>query len=386
MVNNYYYLAVLLAFQAPCICLIVCTYVFFALRRNGLTRKQYLLLKALAIGTFLLALCEVLTGAISYNLFDWNVRYIRVCANSAYICTLFNTVVLSEYCLSKINKKSNFLVNCLRVMYFLTAGILIFRFLSFGTKLFLYFGPNEELMYGPLDDIQSWACLAIDVFLLVIVLYNFFDKEEYVNKESNQKLVFSVFFIGFIQLIYLLTYIPYIVWMSYMIVIVYLYIIVQELLVYTDELTTLKNRRRMLIDINELQHNNKKWSFIMCDINSFKQVNDIYGHNEGDRALRIVSRILDEVSTSNDFEAYRLGGDEFALVLTDDNIYRTNEIIEEINSKLSDYNKIGDIPYEISISYGQSIVGENSIDVVQDIIDLADQRMYENKKEYKKKK
>jgi diguanylate cyclase (GGDEF)-like protein len=88
-------------------------------------------------------------------------------------------------------------------------------------------------------------------------------------------------------------------------------------LAITDPLTGLLNRRKFE---EVLQHEAgmairyQPLSLLMIDVNLFKQVNDSYGHQAGDEALKTVARVLKSCSRSTDFCA-RLGGDEFAVIL-----------------------------------------------------------------------
>lgn len=384
MITDFYRLALLLAFQAPAICIIVCAYVFFTLKRNGLTRTQFILIRLLSVFCILFTLCELMSGLINYDIFDWHVKYIRIIYNITYTILLGNVIILSEFCISKIIKKPRVLITIIRIFYFVVATILMFRFFSFNTKLFCYFGPNEEVCFGPLDDLQSWACTLAYIFLINVLLINFFDKDQYAYREQNGNLLVAIVFVAAVSIIYLLTYIPYITWMSYMFVVMYLYNSMQKLMVYSDELTTLNNRRRMLLDIKEIVNDHKKWSFVLIDVNLFKQINDKFGHNEGDKALKSVANVLKSVADENSFKAYRFGGDEFGLVLTDKNVYNTKEVCDEINRRLNLFNSENNNPYSLSVSCGYAVNGEDSIEDIQNIIELADQRMYVAKQESKR--
>jgi diguanylate cyclase (GGDEF)-like protein len=88
-------------------------------------------------------------------------------------------------------------------------------------------------------------------------------------------------------------------------------------LAVTDPLTGLYNRRKFEDVINAEVARARRWgplSLLMIDLNSFKQVNDRYGHKTGDDVLKAVSRALLESCRSTDTCA-RLGGDEFAVIL-----------------------------------------------------------------------
>ena len=86
----------------------------------------------------------------------------------------------------------------------------------------------------------------------------------------------------------------------------------------TDELTGLANRRRFLAQLDaEVARSRRSGSplaIVLSDLDDFKQVNDKYGHEAGDRALRAFADILREVVRDVDLPV-RLGGEEFAVLL-----------------------------------------------------------------------
>ena len=86
----------------------------------------------------------------------------------------------------------------------------------------------------------------------------------------------------------------------------------------TDPLTKLNNRLKLSEDLTRLHHHSVRYgrgySLALCDVDSFKLYNDIYGHQAGDKALQAVATAL--ASSSRQGEGlYRYGGEEFLLVL-----------------------------------------------------------------------
>ncbi len=91
-----------------------------------------------------------------------------------------------------------------------------------------------------------------------------------------------------------------------------------ELLALTDELTGLLNRRAMREKLSyEMKRSDRgetPLSLILCDIDHFKKVNDQYGHDVGDEALKKISRCIKQTLRQSDF-ASRWGGEEFVILL-----------------------------------------------------------------------
>jgi len=90
---------------------------------------------------------------------------------------------------------------------------------------------------------------------------------------------------------------------------------------YTDSLTTLHNRRYFNLvydrEIKRAKRSNNYITFMMLDIDFFKQYNDTYGHIEGDFALKTVAKVLKDCLNRPSDYVFRLGGEEFGVLLSD---------------------------------------------------------------------
>lgn len=87
---------------------------------------------------------------------------------------------------------------------------------------------------------------------------------------------------------------------------------------YVDALTKIPNRAAYL---KHMEHLYKKRGFekypvgvVLFDIDNFKNINDAFGHMEGDRILQRTAEILNEVFCDSHYSLYRIGGDEFAII------------------------------------------------------------------------
>lgn len=103
----------------------------------------------------------------------------------------------------------------------------------------------------------------------------------------------------------------------------------------TDALTGLANRyalsnwweKRLPTIIN----NNTRLCVILIDIDDFKKINDLYGHNVGDQVLKMVSDVLQDCVRQTDC-VFRYGGEEFILLLPDSNIQGAKQVANRIRS------------------------------------------------------
>lgn len=157
-----------------------------------------------------------------------------------------------------------------------------------------------------------------------------------------------------------------------------IYINIQNTQLYKDYLTDLYNRRQFdnYIRAKINSSNNKRVAGFMIDIDSFKKINDVYGHDYGDTALKSTAKILRDTFSDNDFIA-RYGGDEFVVVVElndDDDPY---EFIDKVNYNIEAFNSKKELPFRIGISIGYSIhiPGETLTDFFRKM----DKMMYINK-------
>ena len=145
----------------------------------------------------------------------------------------------------------------------------------------------------------------------------------------------------------------------------------EKVLARTDDLTGLPNRRRLIAEIDSF--NDLEGALLLLDLDGFKPVNDLYGHEMGDRILRQVSQRFSRSLPSGAILA-RLGGDEFGVIARG-NDEATLELASALKATLS-------YPFFIdgkSISIGVSI-GHVRNDGNGDLLHRADLAMYEAKR------
>lgn len=149
-----------------------------------------------------------------------------------------------------------------------------------------------------------------------------------------------------------------------------------------DGMTDLWNRKTGLeILESKLPSQNKRKSiFAICyiDINGLKEVNDILGHQFGDKLILDVAVCLNKTIRKTDL-AIRMGGDEFMLILNDVDKKEANIVWQHIETSITQMNEVHTKPYLISISHGIICSSELKNYSSEELIVEADKRMYENK-------
>lgn len=144
-----------------------------------------------------------------------------------------------------------------------------------------------------------------------------------------------------------------------------------------DSLTGLASRKAFYRYLHSISKSNiSKMYTYMIDIDKFKNINDTYGHLEGDHALVLFAQALKEYTRKNNGLAARIGGDEFAIAV-ELNSDEANNYLEGIYETIENINNENDIDYHISASIGYSQLKED--ESISDLIQSADSRMYRKK-------
>jgi diguanylate cyclase (GGDEF)-like protein len=143
-----------------------------------------------------------------------------------------------------------------------------------------------------------------------------------------------------------------------------------------DELTKLPNKRffnvRMEDEWNRAVRGKYSLSFLMMDLDKFKNYNDSHGHLEGDRLLRDVARIFSYCANRTSDFAARFGGEEFCVILPNTKEEGAKKIAENIRIAMERTGKA-------TISIGMVCKVPRLEDNMQEFIDSADQKLYEAK-------
>ena len=148
-----------------------------------------------------------------------------------------------------------------------------------------------------------------------------------------------------------------------------------------DELTGIFNRRGFnefsQKAIRSLEGKSKICTMVI-DMDGLKHINDIYGHNEGDFAIKTAAHIITECCRSGEI-AGRAGGDEFYIYASDYSQQKLDEFNCELVRLCEEYNENHDKPYRIEMSYGSYLCETDKDGSIEDFLKISDARMYEQK-------
>lgn len=150
----------------------------------------------------------------------------------------------------------------------------------------------------------------------------------------------------------------------------------------TDELTKLFNRRgfyeygQQLLDVSVAA--GQSGSVFFCDLDGLKTINDTYGHEIGDLAIKTEAKVLRAAFRDSDMIG-RLSGDEFGVVAPGLPERKVEVIRERFLSLNEEFSKEANLPFTLSISIGPKEFNSENTDL-KDLLKAADKNLYEEKK------
>ena len=153
-----------------------------------------------------------------------------------------------------------------------------------------------------------------------------------------------------------------------------------QVMARTDELTGLYNRAGIVSAREGMTAEGpQRAAVLMADLDHLKQINDTFGHHEGDIALRSVADILRRVLGTNQVIG-RIGGDEFQACFVQPSEEVLKRRIRQIKARCDRYNEQSERPYFLEISVGYAIGTAQSREDWENLAIQADEALYEAKK------
>lgn len=150
-----------------------------------------------------------------------------------------------------------------------------------------------------------------------------------------------------------------------------------------DALTGLPNREayneRAFHEVERFKRYGHPLSMAVCDIDFFKKINDTYGHQAGDKVLKLIAKLISTRLRNVDFAA-RFGGEEFVILMPETEPEQAKSVLEKIRKVIGKTPfRFKDSPVQITISFG--IAGFGAKDSVESAFERADKALYTAKKE-----
>ena len=147
----------------------------------------------------------------------------------------------------------------------------------------------------------------------------------------------------------------------------------------TDPLTGLLNRRALYEHVSVIQNTELyQHALILCDVDYFKKINDIYGHHVGDLALRHISKLLSDKLRHHD-RISRLGGEEFLIILENTSQSTAINIAERLRKLVEDHPlRYEGMQIQLSVSFGVTTFTHDQ--EFKQVMQLCDSLLYQAKK------
>ena len=151
----------------------------------------------------------------------------------------------------------------------------------------------------------------------------------------------------------------------------------------TDELTKLYNRRyliqRLEEELNKIKRYNYILSVLMLDIDHFKQINDTFGHSQGDLALEKLSELIKKNIRSIDI-ACRYGGEEMMVIFSFTDFEGVYDVATRLIKKIEEHNfGTNEKPLKFTVSIGLLTVDNKDDTNVDSLFRALDKQLYEAK-------
>jgi diguanylate cyclase (GGDEF)-like protein len=172
-------------------------------------------------------------------------------------------------------------------------------------------------------------------------------------------------------------------WVGMALSVLMVYFNIQNRSLNTDYLTGAYNRRQLDgYTKSKARSGENVFGAIMFDLDNLKQINDTYGHDAGDDALKDAVSVVRRSIRENDFIA-RTGGDEFVVILDVQDMRGLEAAKDRIEQGVAEFNKSSSRAYRLSFSYGYSIYDVKSGVQLDDFFKQIDTLMYKDKNEKK---
>jgi diguanylate cyclase (GGDEF)-like protein len=332
---------------------------------------------SIMIELFLDSFCWIVDGISNNDFLRWSAIIVTIVymINSGFIALLWCYYVSIELDRNSWKKKK---INCLIFLPLLIITVASIATI-WTTKSIFYIDINNVYHSGPLLFLQPVVSYFYFMISLIIVFHSI--RKEKIAHRKKEKIALFIFFIlpsvgGILELIF--PSLPA-TWPAAALALTLTYVDLLGYQISTDELTGVRNRRSFDSYLNTTMLSlaqDEMLFFLLGDVDSFKSINDQYGHTEGDSALIQVASVLKSVCQPFGAFVARYGGDEFAIILCSKSRDEADEIKREINNRFRQINQLKQNPYMLRMSIGISEYHGKDSKNIEQLIQDADRLMY----------
>jgi diguanylate cyclase (GGDEF)-like protein len=243
------------------------------------------------------------------------------------------------------------------------------------TPLIFSIGDDNVYVRGPLIVMPYAVTFGYLIYAELLV---------YTNRNNARRYLFLPSIIFFLPIfvaaiIQMLFYGISITWPAVAISLVSIYINIQCEFSAVDPLSGVYTRQYLDAHLRRIAKKQEPMVGIMFDLDRFKSINDTYGHQMGDSAIRQMGLILRNVCASDDVVS-RYGGDEFVALRPAATPEAAQELIAQIQQEVQRFNATTEYPFRLSVSAGLCSF-DPTLDSVDEFLSRMDASLYTNKRE-----
>jgi len=154
-----------------------------------------------------------------------------------------------------------------------------------------------------------------------------------------------------------------------------------------DALTGIRNKTAYDNESQQIDWNiaegNAEFAIVMVDLNFLKRINDTYGHEQGNIAIKRTCYIVCHVFKHS--PVFRVGGDEFVVILKNEDYKIRDALVQEFKDQIAEISANKDLKIweRVSAAIGIAVFDADIDTSVENVFRRADKAMYQNKKEMK---
>ena len=371
--------------QAHIACILLLSIVFYKIVKGVNKQASQIYLGNLVVTLMLYYIAEIF-----WALVDGSV--ISSAPTMLYLSNIFTYILISVaayywYIISEALQRDKLIENTI-LRRLLATPVLVSALLvitAYRTGLVFYVDDNGRLVNGTFYVILVIVPFAYLIASSVKAFSRFANKDRYVDRNIYFMIgvfPFAPIILGAMQAIY--WRVPFLCYGT-VAAVYYVYLTTQEDLISIDPLTQTNNRNQLYKYLVQKMRNEEPGMslfLIMVDIDRLRDINEAYGHAEGDRALNRVARAIKDACQGSRSRMFlsRYGADEFVVVA--EMAYRAEAawLADQIKNEVKRATNVDAAPYDIHVSVGISQYDYQVPVTIQSFIARADSDLYQNKK------
>lgn len=371
--------------QAHIACILLLSIIFYKIVRGVNKQASQIYLGNLVVTLMLYYIAEIF-----WALVDGSV--ISSAPTMLYLSNIFTYILISVaayywYIISEALQRDKMIENTV-LRRLLATPVLVSALLvvtAYRTGLVFYVDDNGRLVNGSFYVILVIVPFAYLIASSVKAFSRFANRDRYVDRNIYFMIgvfPFAPIILGAMQAIY--WRVPFLCYGT-VAAVYYVYLTTQDNLISIDPLTQTNNRNQLykyLVQKMRTEEQGMSLFLIMVDIDRLRDINEAYGHAEGDRALNRVARAIKDACQGSRSRMFvsRYGADEFVVVA--EMAYRAEAawLADQIKNEVKRATNVDAAPYDIHVSVGISQYDYQAPVTIQSFIARADSDLYQNKK------